>query len=159
MPVGKKSIQRASMAGGETSPAEKRFTDESKNGTEINSNYYSCAEIASEYISGAFSDDNITCTGLFAPLVESVRKYGIIQPLLIKKIDDNSYTIISGHKRFFAAKKLGLKTVPAIVLDVTASEASELASELAKYEITTAYSTAYKAAAQASKNDMPDYLL
>lgn len=50
-------------------------------------------------------------------LVESIREYGIINPLIVRPVEDveNSYEIISGHRRFHAAQKLGLKKVPCTV--------------------------------------------
>ena len=50
-------------------------------------------------------------------LVESIREYGILNPLIVRPIEDleNSYEIISGHRRFHAAQKLGIKKVPCTV--------------------------------------------
>ncbi len=158
MAVGKKSIQRANLAGSDNT-SEKRFTESDTSTENISKSESSYTEIPVEYISGAYSVDNVTSSGLFAPLVDSVKKYGILQPILLRRIDDNSYSVISGHKRFFAAKKLGFKSVPAVVLDVSAAVARELTSELAKYETVTAYSGSYRAVASASRNSMPDYLL
>ena len=42
-------------------------------------------------------------------LTESIRKSGIITPIVVRPIDDTeNYEIISGHRRIFAAKKAGL---------------------------------------------------
>lgn len=52
----------------------------------------------------------------FENLVKSIERQGILQPLLLKKNeDDETYIIISGHRRKRAAEKAGLETVPAIV--------------------------------------------
>ena len=53
-------------------------------------------------------------------LVESIREHGILNPLIVRPIEgvENSYEIISGHRRFHAAQRLGLKKVPCIVYDV-----------------------------------------
>ena len=45
-------------------------------------------------------------------LVDSIRDYGIILPLIVREINDGKYEIVSGHRRHFAAKKLGLTEVP-----------------------------------------------
>lgn len=47
-------------------------------------------------------------------LTESIREHGILNPLIVRPVDDveNSYEIISGHRRFHAAQRLGLKKVP-----------------------------------------------
>ena len=59
-------------------------------------------------------------------LASSIEKYGIIQPLLLKKKEDK-YEIIAGERRFRAAKLAGLERVPAIVKDITDEESSRIA--------------------------------
>jgi ParB family transcriptional regulator, chromosome partitioning protein len=59
-------------------------------------------------------------------LAESIKAQGILQPLLVRK-DGDSYRIIAGERRWRAAHLAGLKEVPAVVRDVTASEAFQLA--------------------------------
>ena len=53
-------------------------------------------------------------------LAESIRVNGILNPLIVHPIEgvENSYEIISGHRRFHAAQRLGLKKVPCTVYDV-----------------------------------------
>ena len=53
-------------------------------------------------------------------LTESIRVNGILNPLIVRLMEgvENSYEIISGHRRFHAAQRLGLKKVPCIVYDV-----------------------------------------
>jgi len=50
-------------------------------------------------------------------LTESISVHGILNPLLVRPLEgeDGRYEIISGHRRFFAAQKLGLKKVPCTV--------------------------------------------
>lgn len=59
-------------------------------------------------------------------LAASIEKYGIIQPLLLKKKEDK-YEIIAGERRFRAAKLACLEKVPAIVKDITDHESSRIA--------------------------------
>ena len=59
-------------------------------------------------------------------LSQSIRKYGIIQPLLLKKKEDK-YEIIAGERRYRAAKDAGLSKVPAIVKDVSDEISSRIA--------------------------------
>lgn len=49
-------------------------------------------------------------------LVESIRMNGILTPLIVRPLENGEYEIVSGHRRFRAAKKVGLVTVPAIVI-------------------------------------------
>ena len=59
-------------------------------------------------------------------LSQSIEKYGIIQPLLLKRKNDK-YEIIAGERRFRAAKEIGLSKVPAIVKDVSDDISSRIA--------------------------------
>lgn len=61
-----------------------------------------------------------------AELAESIRQYGVIQPLLLVK-RGSYYTIVAGERRYRAAKLAGLKEVPAIVKEFTEEEIAELA--------------------------------
>src|SRR5688572_17678381 len=48
-------------------------------------------------------------------LAQSIRMHGIIQPLTIRRLNENSYQLIAGERRLRAAKMAGLKTVPAYI--------------------------------------------
>ena len=52
-------------------------------------------------------------------LTESIRKSGIINPVVVRPIEGiENFEIISGHRRIFAAKKAGLTEVPALIYDL-----------------------------------------
>ena len=55
-------------------------------------------------------------------LVERVRTYGILSPLLARPKGEG-YELVSGHRRRLAAQKLGLPTVPVLVREMTDDEA------------------------------------
>ena len=57
-------------------------------------------------------------------LVESIRQHGIMTPLIVRRIGDDRYEIISGHRRAHAAELAGLETVPAIEINMTRDEAA-----------------------------------
>ncbi len=59
-------------------------------------------------------------------LADSIRKYGVIQPLLVQKKDDH-YEIIAGERRWRAAKLAGLKEIPVLVREYTEEEIMEIA--------------------------------
>ncbi|MBS5933414.1 MAG: ParB/RepB/Spo0J family partition protein [Clostridiales bacterium] len=59
-------------------------------------------------------------------LADSIKLYGIIQPLILQK-RDKYYEIIAGERRWRAAKVAGLKEVPAIVKDYSSQEIVEIA--------------------------------
>ena len=51
-------------------------------------------------------------------LVESIKQNGVLTPVLVRPDKNNSYEMISGHRRMHAAIKAGLETIPAIVRDM-----------------------------------------
>jgi len=59
-------------------------------------------------------------------LAESIREKGILEPLLVRKLDDG-YELIVGERRWRAAQKAGLREVPVLVRAISDSEALELA--------------------------------
>jgi len=65
----------------------------------------------------AFKDHpfRVEADGKMAELKESIEKFGIINPLIVRPMKDGSYEIISGHRRKYAAEQLGYKKVPVIV--------------------------------------------
>ncbi|WP_066896351.1 ParB/RepB/Spo0J family partition protein [Clostridium nigeriense] len=60
----------------------------------------------------SFDDEKI------AELAQSIKEHGIIQPIILNKKNDY-YVIVAGERRWRAAKLLGLKEVPAIVMELT----------------------------------------
>lgn len=53
-----------------------------------------------------------------AELVDSIKKNGILVPVLVRPDADNNYEMVAGHRRMHAAIKVGLRTIPAIVRDL-----------------------------------------
>ena len=61
-------------------------------------------------------------------LTKSISKKGILQPLTVRRTGDNEFELIAGERRFRAAIKAGLSTVPAYVINIiNESEMMELA--------------------------------
>lgn len=60
-------------------------------------------------------------------LATSIRELGIIQPLSLRKTGPNSYQIIAGERRYRAAIKAGLTSVPAYIRTANDSELTEMA--------------------------------
>lgn len=60
-------------------------------------------------------------------LINSIKVYGIIQPLIVTRVSEGQYQLIAGERRLRAAKILNLKTVPAIVREAKEQEKLELA--------------------------------
>lgn len=54
-----------------------------------------------------------------AALTASVVELGILQPILVRQVDDSSYELIAGERRWRAARRAKLMSIPAIVRDAT----------------------------------------
>ena len=58
-----------------------------------------------------------------AELTESISTFGVINPVIVRKKDNDRYELISGHRRKYACTKLGIDTLPVIVRDLSREEA------------------------------------
>ena len=62
----------------------------------------------------------------------SIKNYGIIQPITVRKLSENRFQLISGERRFRASKLSGIQTIPSFIKDADEKEILELAqTELA----------------------------
>ena len=59
-------------------------------------------------------------------LMESVKEIGIAFPLIVRKKEEGNYEIISGHRRKYVARKLGIRSVNCIIKDISDDEATIL---------------------------------
>ena len=62
-----------------------------------------------------------------AELADSIAKYGVLQPLLVRPYGENSYQLIAGERRWRAARMAGLTEVPVVIRELTDEEAAALA--------------------------------
>lgn len=60
-------------------------------------------------------------------LASSIKELGIIQPITVRKMDYNQYQLVSGERRYRAAKLIGLSAVPAFVRLANDQESLEMA--------------------------------
>lgn len=60
-------------------------------------------------------------------LADSIRQYGILQPLTVRRISERDFELIAGERRLRAAKLLGMLAVPCIIIDVSERSSAELA--------------------------------
>lgn len=56
-------------------------------------------------------------------LMESIREYGVLTPLLARPKGDGSFELISGHRRKMACEKMGIEKIPVLVRELTDEEA------------------------------------
>lgn len=59
-------------------------------------------------------------------LAASIKVHGVIQPIVLNKLDDGKYLIIAGERRYRASKVAGLKTVPAVIKNYTDKQIKEI---------------------------------
>ncbi|PIC63420.1 nucleoid occlusion protein [Sporosarcina sp. P13] len=60
-------------------------------------------------------------------LARTIHTHGVIQPIVIRKMDDGQYEIIAGERRYRAMRKLGWTEVPAIVRNLSDKETASVA--------------------------------
>lgn len=60
-------------------------------------------------------------------LASSIKEHGVLSPILVAKSDNGFYSIVAGERRWRAAKKAGIKTIPAIIKDFDELKIQEVA--------------------------------
>ncbi|MBC8586328.1 ParB/RepB/Spo0J family partition protein [Youxingia wuxianensis] len=66
-------------------------------------------------------------TSALADLADSIRQYGVLQPLVVRPMPDGSYQLVAGERRWRAARMAGLSQVPVVVKELSDGETMELA--------------------------------
>ena len=51
-------------------------------------------------------------------LADSIRRHGVVQPIVVRKISEGQFQLVAGERRLIASKKAGLDRIPAIVKDL-----------------------------------------
>lgn len=87
-----------------------------------------------------FDDDSLT------ELSASIREYGILQPVSVRRCGKNEYELIAGERRLKAAQRAGLKKIPAIVVNADGGKSAIMAllenlqrEDLSFFEIAEGY--------------------
>ncbi len=70
---------------------------------------------------GNFNSDSL------AELADSIRKNGVMQPILVRELSDDRYEIIAGERRWRAAKLAGLNEIPVLIREMENEQALEIA--------------------------------
>ena len=60
-------------------------------------------------------------------LAQSIRSSGVIQPIIVRRLDSDSFEIVAGERRWRAAQRAGLLRVPIVVREVSDDKLLELA--------------------------------
>jgi ParB family chromosome partitioning protein len=80
-----------------------------------------------EIVSGRYQPRHKFSEQYLQELSDSIRKNGIMQPILVRKTEAGKYEIIAGERRWRAAGMAGLTEVPVIIKDIDDKQALELA--------------------------------
>jgi ParB family chromosome partitioning protein len=59
-------------------------------------------------------------------LAQSIAASGVVQPIVVKRLSDNSYQLLTGERRWLASAKANKKTIPAIIRQVSDEQALEM---------------------------------
>lgn len=68
-----------------------------------------------------FSEEEIN------PLADSIKRQGLLQPVLVRRVEEGRYQLVAGERRWRAATRAGFERIPAIVRDATDEEMLPLA--------------------------------
>ena len=60
-------------------------------------------------------------------LAESIRTHGVLQPILVRPVDEDRYQIVAGERRWRASRMAGLTEIPAVIREMTEDEMMQLA--------------------------------
>lgn len=145
MSIGKNSLARAAAATGSRAAAET-----AKNPATLRE--VACEAILplkGKKVSAAVSDE----------LLASVKKNGIIQPLLLAQTGPDELRVLDGAARLCAAREAGLKTVSAVIIEMTAAEATAARKELVRFAAAPQAAPVATTEVTAVGQAMPDWLL
>lgn len=59
-------------------------------------------------------------------LAENIRQHGVLQPILVRPLDNGGYKIVAGERRWRAARLAGLDEIPVYIKELTDLEAAEI---------------------------------
>ncbi len=59
-------------------------------------------------------------------LAESIRSYGVVQPIIVRQIGNDKYELIAGERRLSAARFIGLEKIPAVIRSYTDAQMREV---------------------------------
>lgn len=82
--------------------------------------------VLSEIKSNPFQPRRVFDEEKINELAQSIKEHGVFQPIILKKVKQG-YIIVSGERRFRAALKVGLKTIPSIVRQYEEAKVAEIA--------------------------------
>lgn len=155
MPVGKGSIVRATNASNHNNLS---IVTTAKKMPEVLTRILveQIVSVPESWRTGILAEEKV------AELMKSIQTYGIIEPVILRRIGESQFQILSGDRRLQAAKKLGFESISSCVIDeLKEEEAMEIYHELHKNnnkDKLSIHEAKFEAVSKITK-DMPVYLL
>ena len=78
-------------------------------------------------VAGRYQPRQRTDAKYLAELEQSVRQFGVIEPLVVRPLADGNHEILAGHMRWLAAQKAGLQRVPVVIREADDRTAAAIA--------------------------------
>ena len=78
-------------------------------------------------VAGRYQPRQRTDAKYLAELEQSVRQFGVIEPLVVRPLADGSHEILAGHMRWRAARQAGLRSVPVVIREADDRTAAAIA--------------------------------
>jgi ParB-like nuclease domain len=63
-------------------------------------------------------------------LVSSIRRDGVLEPLLVRQLESGGYELVAGERRYRASKEIGLEIVPVVIRQMSDEQALHVASKI-----------------------------
>ena len=73
-----------------------------------------------------FKDESLT------ELAESIRTFGVIQPIQVRKVDNELYELVSGERRLRASKLAGIQEIPAMEVTISDKDSAVIGREIGR---------------------------
>lgn len=156
MAVGKGSILRASNAGIKQEPAGEAEELSAGAGYLHSAGAVIKVPVGSLQIMDESED---TRAEVISVLEESIRKYGLLEPLLVWNKGEEKFPVLDGNKRIEAARNIGLDMLPVLTADgIEEAQAWEIYRELHRYSVEKEAIRDYEVVSSI-RSDIPVYLL
>lgn len=157
LPVGKGSIKRANST----------VSSESYKSATVPSNFAYVLEtekltpVPKDWFSSNASIDG--SSNKLEALEKSIQKFGVLEPILVRKLVDDNFQVLSGYKRIKVCDSLNIKSLNCIIIENISDEmAKDIFMELHKSYSTnisvSSHNESHKAISKIS-TDLPNYLL
>lgn len=91
-------------------------------------------EIAINQLKQVPWNPNVMGTRMLSRLKRSIEKYGLVENLVVRRLNDDTYEVLSGNQRLEAIKALGFQVAPCVVVNLNDPQAKLLAQALNRIE-------------------------